>query len=558
MKTLLKHLFTTLIAIVIVVQAHAATGEVTKSGSTWTAKVDGSIKYTGSDMIDAINACTGNMGSGTIHIRNSGDAVAPSGLRQVHLYSNQTIDFHGNTMNCKNALNIYPVKASGKSNLKVKNLKITGVPRYLMHFSNCSNIDISNITANTTRGTGIRVESSRELSISGTIDLHTPGHCIETYTVDGVDVGSVKVRSDNGCGVLFNDSENCSVDAIDAYRCHKTGHYAAFRQANNNGGATVGSIKARECGRGVYIMGGSGYTVINSVDIKDSGYKGISIGAVSAGVRVNSGTVSGTVGGSDIDIWDGASNVCLKVNNGSYGDACSSNAGDSYYSLKNRNSSKCVEVSDGSSSDNANIQQNLCNSSSWRQQWELKDAGDSYLYIKNRNSGKCMRASGDNLVQYTCNSGWWSEMFSRQDVGGGYYLIKNRNTGKCLKVNGSSTSDGASIVLASCNTSYWSQQFSFSSTKSATSEYNDSEPLVNKDVNIYPSIVQTELLINLSEKFDEGATLQLYNFSGKLLVNEKVYSGGLTRMNMNNMPSGIYMVTVSNGFETINQKIIKK
>lgn len=557
MKTLLKYFFITLIINVFFIQIHAATGEVTKSGSTWTAKVDGTTKYTGSDMIDAINACTGNMGSGTINIRNSGTAVAPDGLRSVNINSNQTLDFHGTTMTCENPLNVYPVKGYKKSNVTVKNINIEGVPRYILHFSGCSDITLSNITAYTTRGSGIRIEDGNNLTMNGNINLHSPGHCIETMRFANIYIGKVTVESPNGCGVLFNTSENCNIDEIWAYNCNPGGSYAGFRQANTNGTTHCNFLRAKNCGRGLYVITNSHATTVEKVDIDDCTQSGISVTGTAYNVRVNSGTISNTP--KAIDLWDGYSDVCIKVNGGEYGDACgSSSSSGSYYSMNNHNSGKCVEVSGGSSSDNANVQQNSCNSSSWAQQWELKDAGDSYLYIKNRNSGKCMRNSGDNIVQYTCNSGWWSEMFSRQDVGGGYYLIKNRNTGKCLKVSGSSTSNGASIVLESCNTSYWSQQFSFSNTKSATSEYNDPEPLENKDVNIYPSIVQTELLINLSEKFDERATLQLYNFSGKLLVSENVYSGELTRINMSNMPSGIYMVTVSNGFETINQKIIKK
>jgi len=201
MKNLFKQLTFVALFALIVAQLQAATGEVTKSGSTWTSTVDGSTVYTGTDMIDALNACCSNLGSGTINVRNSGTAVAPDGLRSVNIQSNQTIDFHGTTMTCENALNIYPVKGTNKSNVAVKNLNIEGVPRYLLHFSGCSGVTLSNITAYTTRGTGIRVETSSDLTISGTINLHTPGHCIETYTVTNVYIGTVTVQSDNGCGM---------------------------------------------------------------------------------------------------------------------------------------------------------------------------------------------------------------------------------------------------------------------------------------------------------------------------------------------------------------------
>ena len=50
----------------------AAIGEVTLSGSTWTGKVDGVTKYTGTSMSAAAYACSSVMGGGTIQIKNSG------------------------------------------------------------------------------------------------------------------------------------------------------------------------------------------------------------------------------------------------------------------------------------------------------------------------------------------------------------------------------------------------------------------------------------------------------------------------------------------------------
>lgn len=70
----------------------AASGEVTVSGSTWTGKVDGVTKYTGSNMAAAANACIAAMSSGTLTVKNSGSV---GGV--INLKSNITLDGTGRT-----------------------------------------------------------------------------------------------------------------------------------------------------------------------------------------------------------------------------------------------------------------------------------------------------------------------------------------------------------------------------------------------------------------------------------------------------------------------------
>ena len=57
-------------------EVFSATGEVTRSGSTWTARVDGNTVYTGSRMFDAVNAACSNAGSGTINGGSPGEKLS--------------------------------------------------------------------------------------------------------------------------------------------------------------------------------------------------------------------------------------------------------------------------------------------------------------------------------------------------------------------------------------------------------------------------------------------------------------------------------------------------
>ncbi|MBN1184576.1 MAG: RICIN domain-containing protein [Bacteroidales bacterium] len=237
-----------------------------------------------------------------------------------------------------------------------------------------------------------------------------------------------------------------------------------------------------------------------------------------------------------------------------------SSGGDSdYYTISNRNSSKCVDVEGKSTSDNANIIQWSCNGGT-NQQWSIEDAGNGYIYIKAVHSGKCMRAVNGNIVQYTCNTGWWSEMFSRVDAGSGYYLIKNRSTGTCLRVKDGSTSDGASIVLYDCNSNYWSEMFSFTSVKNASVNIDENLIIEKKNIlSIYPNPVIKSLYVYLPENYRENISIAIYNSNGgQIFMESNIINAIDYKIDVSTLNPGIYIITVFNGSERMSQKFSKR
>lgn len=131
-------------------QGALAQGEVTRSGSTWSARVNGNTVYTGNRMFDAVNAACNNMGAGTINIRNSGDSGNDGGnVYAIRPRANQTLDFHGHTVNCNsNGHLVVAVHADRRDGITVRNLRVTGNPRYGIWFRGCSNVTLTNITMN--------------------------------------------------------------------------------------------------------------------------------------------------------------------------------------------------------------------------------------------------------------------------------------------------------------------------------------------------------------------------------------------------------------------------
>lgn len=279
--------------------ALAATGEVTRSGSTWTGKVDGATKYTGTSMFDCVNAVINAMSSGTVNIRNSGDSGPGIGnIYAIRPKSNMTLDFHGVTVNGNGDAYIVGVYADRKSGITVKNVRLTGRMRYATWFRGCSNVRFENTTiALNNYGLGHRYDhstaASSNLTVTGTTTISGTNHGIETYGTNGGSIGNVTVSNTNGCGVLLNQSTNFTVGTVTGNNnCWGAG-YATYRVANNNRANTCAKVYSRHSGRGFFSVSGSSNATVNTVDIYDTWSHGIFLENASS-TRVNGGTVGST------------------------------------------------------------------------------------------------------------------------------------------------------------------------------------------------------------------------------------------------------------------------
>jgi hypothetical protein len=289
--------------------AATSSAEVVKIGSNFRASVNGTQIYLGTDYIGAINAAIGGLTPGRtskewVTIKNSGSSGNSGGsVKAVNLQSYTGLDFSGTTFTCNgNDLLIVPVQADRKTQIEVKNLNVSGNPRYGIWFKGCTNMAISNITMNLTNGSGqyglgIRVDHSTaatsNLTISGNININGGDMSIETYGLDGFSIGNVTSSNNYGCGVLLNQSKNGSVGTVTGnYNCNGGG-YATFRVANNNGpNVTCTKVYSRNSGRGFFSVSGSNGTTVSTVDIANSTSHGIFLEDAS-NTKVNAGTVSG-------------------------------------------------------------------------------------------------------------------------------------------------------------------------------------------------------------------------------------------------------------------------
>jgi hypothetical protein len=282
----------------------ASSAEVTRSGTTWTAKVSGTTVYTGTRMFDAVNAaCNGAGTSGSINIKNSGDSGNDGGsIYAIKPLAGQTLNFNGCTVNCNSTGDlIVAVYADRKSNITVKNLRVTGNPRYGVWFRGCSGVTMTNTTMNLDSdspvGLGIRVDASTgsasNLVVNGTTTITgAASHGIETYSISGVTIGDVTVNNTGGCGVLLNNSSNCNVGVVRGTNNCPNAGYATFRVANTNGKTYCAGVYSRNSGRGFFSVTGSHDCTIGWVDIANTYSQGIFLEDATNTV-IQSGTVSG-------------------------------------------------------------------------------------------------------------------------------------------------------------------------------------------------------------------------------------------------------------------------
>ena len=269
----------------------AATADVTLSGSTWTGKVDGVTKYTGTSMAGAVYACSSVMGSGTINVKNSGSTG------EMRIY-NQVLDGWGCTFTGSGSGGI--VKAQNVSSTGAKNMKMAGSPWFGAYFSTCNGQTFSGISGgagilmridNCKGGTGYNFNGG---SPTGTA---SGSHAVETYGINNVTLGTVTATDRGECGLLVNAGTTARVTTVNATRCCYGGGYAGLRYANTAVDAYAsGTTTSTSCGRGFFSLTGSNNSAVAKLNA--SGCSGIGIWIQDCvKVRVVSGTLSNNGGG---------------------------------------------------------------------------------------------------------------------------------------------------------------------------------------------------------------------------------------------------------------------
>lgn len=221
-------------------------------------------------------------------VQSSGDI---SGAAQIRIRSNTVFNVCGtvNVTNDVSGSDRSPAYARDASDIDVPHFNLTGSAQYGMFFRSVSNLHLGDIHINGTGGIGIRIDSRQsdgsfvqENARNVTIDFahveNTGGQGVETYGVDGIEIGTVEARNTGESGLLLNYTINANIDLVDAIDAGGGTGYAAFRTANDNGMYPDGSypvnIRLRELrasgsdsGRGFFCVTRSGGLEIETFHI---------------------------------------------------------------------------------------------------------------------------------------------------------------------------------------------------------------------------------------------------------------------------------------------------
>ncbi len=261
-------------------------------------------------MIAAVQAAADNLTPGrttkeTVNIRSSGSTGSFQGpdVRGIRPPNFTILDFHGNTVKVNDTGEelVVPVLARRVNDFEVRNILITGNPRYGIWVQTCTNIVLSNISVNipeaSSIGPGIRVNNGRgDISRNLTIDtariMNAANHAVETFGVDGFRIGTVEAFNTGKSGLQLNDTRYGTVGTVIGDRNSPGDGFATLRVANGNGpNVRIGRVVSRNSGRGFFSVSGSRGTTIDSVDIANTRLQGIFLEDASD-TRILSGTVT--------------------------------------------------------------------------------------------------------------------------------------------------------------------------------------------------------------------------------------------------------------------------
>ncbi len=285
--------------------------EVGQSGSTWTARNGGRTVYSGGDMTAAVRAAVDSLSAGrssqeSVVVRGSGTMPANTSL---DLPSHTLLEVCG-TINVSGPVGTdhAAVRIRNAQNVSVPHLSVTGSPYFGVFVRGSQNVHFGQIDLRLSRGLGMRIDSrgsdaartTRDISIDDVYVSGTDNHGVETYSVDGVTIGTVTARDTGYSGLLLNNTVNASIGVVDAEGAGTGTGYAAFRMANRNGrvgngyptNVRVGEVRARGGGRGVFCVSESGGAVIDRVDIAQTGNNAVLIENCH-NVTLSGGTIAG-------------------------------------------------------------------------------------------------------------------------------------------------------------------------------------------------------------------------------------------------------------------------
>lgn len=275
------------------------------SNGYYTATRDSNTVYSGNDYRSAIQAAIDSLDSNrSSQQRVSVLASGSIGASSIRLPSHTSLEVCG-TMNVGNRSGHGAIEALDATDVSIPYLTMTGNPYFGLWFYGMNGLHLGEIRLELSGGLGIRFERDKAGSSNVTMDdiyvSGTDNHGVETWNIDGLDIGNVVARNTRYCGLLLNNTRNATIGTVDGDNVATGTGYATFRLANGAGqlsngsydtNITVDNVKSRGGGRGFFCVSQSGGLRIGHVDLADNGNNSILIENC-YNVRIDGGVVNG-------------------------------------------------------------------------------------------------------------------------------------------------------------------------------------------------------------------------------------------------------------------------
>lgn len=210
------------------------------------------------------------------------------GAGSINLPSHTALEVCG-TMNVGNANNRGAIQAIGVQNVAIPHLNMTGSPYFGLLFADVHGLHLGQVSLRLSTGLGIRFDRDRPGSTNVRMDnifvSGTNNHGVETWNIDGLQIGTVTARNTGYAGLLLNNTRNATIDLVDGESTGNGTGYATLRFANENGRINnsyptniyVDRVISRGGGRGIFCVSNSGGAEINHIDLANNGNNSILI-----------------------------------------------------------------------------------------------------------------------------------------------------------------------------------------------------------------------------------------------------------------------------------------
>lgn len=142
-------------------------------------------------------------------------------------------------------------------------------------------------------------------------------------------------------------------------------------------------------------------------------------------------------------------------------------AADTQWMLEITRHGKCMDVTNGGTSNGTKLQQWSCTADSTNQLFELEPVG-SYYQIKHTASGKCLdvlnayTADGSYIQLWECHGGdnqLWSMSSNNSSSDARDFKMVGKGSGKCMDLAGGSSSNGTQLQIWTCGSTNTNQNF---------------------------------------------------------------------------------------------------